>query len=81
VADIRELGGRGPAGTVEVTRSLYSHTELVEVDDDRDALRRTAGRRLCGAGYAEPRRRGHEGRDGEADDVAVHGQPHAFADR
>jgi len=68
MADVPELGVGRLAGTPRVAGGPDTTAQLVEVDDDRDAVRVGAGRRLRRSGHAEPHRRGHEDRDGEAYD-------------
>ena len=73
VAHVAHLRSARPAGPARVTGGLDPTAQLVEVDHDGDAVRRAAGGRLGGRGYAEPRRR-QEGGDGEADGVPQHRQ-------
>ena len=72
MAHVLQLGVRRPADPARVAGGLHAPAELMEVDHHGHTLRAAAGRRLCRPGHAEPHRRGHEDRDGEAYDEPRH---------
>jgi hypothetical protein len=73
VPGILELLVGGLACRAGVAERLDSPTELVEVDDDRDARRGAARRRLSRRRLDDACRRDHEGRGGQTCDVTEHG--------